>query len=210
MKKKIGLMIVAAALIVSTVLGGAFASFQSDPIRKTQNMDTSVLGLSVKADDDTSVEIKTAGLMPGESINKEMNITNSDQVEFYSRVIIHKYWTNEDGAKNNDMDASLIEIISDAKENGWIVPTFNGEEIGNEQEIVMYYTKPVKPGEETTNFIQGMRISETTGNDYTKMSGALEVTAEAIQRFDSANALMAEWGVTLEVDENGIITSIKE
>ena len=210
MKKKIGLMIVAAALIVSTVLGGAFASFQSDPIRKTQNMDTSVLGLSVKADDDTSVEIKTAGLMPGDSINKEMNITNSDQVEFYSRVIIHKYWTNEDGAKNNDMDASLIELISDAKENGWIVPTFNGKATGDEQEIVMYYTLPVKPGESTTNFLDGMKVNEETGNDYASLVGSIDVQAEAVQAFDGANALMSVWGVSLNVDENGKILSIEE
>ena len=54
MKKKIGLMVVAAALIICTVLGGAFASFQSDPIRKTQNIDTSVLGLTMKADQTTN------------------------------------------------------------------------------------------------------------------------------------------------------------
>ena len=74
----------------------------------------------------------------------------------------------------------------------------------------MYYTLPVKPGESTTNFLDGMKVNEETGNDYASLVGSIDVQAEAVQAFDGANALMSVWGVSLNVDENGKILSIEE
>ena len=91
-------------------------------------------------------------------------------------------------------------------ENGWLV------QYADEEQIVLYYTKPLQAsGESTsTNFMDGISFDEELGNQYADKELALEYVVTAVQANNSEAAMAAEWGMFPVFDANGVLTGVYE
>ena len=108
----------------------------------------------------------------------------------------------------NALTEDGTDFVSSLEDAGWILA--NDYMIG-EEEIIMYYTKPLAYGESTTDFITGVTLSDSLDNDYAKQLLQVDAVVNAVQAGDSAvSAMQAEWGVSPTIDSDGTITAISE
>lgn len=218
MKKRLGLMAVVAILGV-VLLGGTMAAYQAGTTAHAKES-TSKLGIQLIQEgdgkpgeeeqySDARQEILYTG-MPGDLVNKTLKAKNTGRKDLYVRITISKAWLYQNGEKNLDADSREIEIITNDKDN-WIVQ--EGDEYG--EVIYYYYRKPLSPGEETMNVMDQFSILRkgliSTGNEYTNLASQITFEADAIQKTAAEKAILAEWGIIAEIDdENGNIVSVQE
>jgi hypothetical protein len=88
--------------------------------------------------------------------------------------------------------------------NGWIVASVD------EEEIVLFYTKPVDVGQATTPFIDGVTFAENLDNRYTQVTYNLDFEVTAVQTVSGEAAFASSFGVFPVLDENGNIVSVSE
>lgn len=208
MKKKV--LAVIGVLAVGAVLAGtAIASFQSDKVKASQNLNMESLSISLGVDDETTIDGGFA--FPGQQLSEAMNVQNTATSDVYIRVVLQRYFTDANKEKlfSTDevekLDNDLISIENeDAVSNGWIVVSEDNEE------VVMYYAKPVAAGDYTSDFISGVGVKKEMGNEYQGLGVALNVKTEAIQKTVAEAAMMSEWGVMATFDEDGNIIAIDE
>ena len=80
----------------------------------------------------------------------------------------------------------------------------------DDEQTVMYYTKPLAPEQTTTNFMDGIHFKESMGNGFADAVYTLEYEVTAVQANNAKDAIAAELGVFPEFDENGTILSVSE
>lgn len=224
MKKKLILMGVAAALVTATLIGGSLAYFQATGQRVKQQINTKNLGIQFNevGKDGSGKDIYTQipngtvyvkEILPGAEIQKEVCITNTQNTDLYTRITISKYWGSFKGSefiKDGNKIAEKIKIpaVQDKDNSGdkarWIL-----QKEDNEQ-MVLYYTKPLAPGENSKIFMDLIQISQDLQNDYADLGIELKMQADAVQILAGQDAIMSEWGVLATIDDQGYITKIEE
>lgn len=216
MKKRVGL--IAAVLLLATVmLGMTLGAYQAGTTAQVGES-TSKLGIRLiqKSGEDPGVERLYSGEgimytgMPGDLVDETLRAKNSGNKDLYVRITIKKSWLNKNGEKNLDADCREIEVMTTDKEN-WIIQ--EGDEYG--EVIYCYYRKPLKPQEETTSVMEQFSILKgglsTTGNEYRNLAVQMTFDADAIQRTAVEKAMLAEWGIIAEMDEeNGNLLGVQE
>lgn len=156
----------------------------------------------------------------GETYEEKLSVTNSGSIDEYVRVTVYKYWLDGNGKKDRNLDPSYIDLIL-LKDNGWIVD----ESASTEERTVLYYQKPLAPGETTPDLSSSLLIngdikkyvreSETKTEDgYTVVTSvysyngrhfALEVEADGVQTHNAEDAVRSAWGVSVTV-KDGILS----
>lgn len=217
MKKKLILMCVAGVLVMTAIIGGTLAGFNTAAENPAvSNISTKELGISLEggsmpeAKGALAVE-KLHGNVPGSQEELVYYIRNNAEKGYtlYTRITIDKKWANP------ELDPSKIHLymgdVEDPVEltagqtvNDWIIW------YSDEEQVIMYYTKPMEPGDETTDLIDLVGFDADMNNEYTDSEVLLTFTADAVQTIAAEDAMPSEWGVYPVFGTDGIITSIAE
>lgn len=170
--------------------------------------------------------------------NNTNNTSTSDKhITQYIRVTITRYWENDQNKKLASLDPAFIQLLlgdtplSSQKDaprfeaNGWL----EDNKSRTPERMVLYYTLPVKPGDETKPFADTFRIDPKAGEEmtleeissssdgvtveriyrYNNASFHLDVRVDAVQDHHAADAMQSAWGRTVIINEAGVITDIQ-
>lgn len=211
--KKIVIMAVAAVITVGTIIGGTMAAYQaSTETNKTISTSSLDVKLNVEGnqvDRDGSVVINSSDIKNG-TVQGKVSAVNTGSKSLYVRVRVNKAWY--EGQKkiyeknNKDVNCNTIGI-GFINTNDWFVLSddVNGED------VYIYYKKILKSGEKSSDFMDEFTllkdINDNT-NQYSGLSVKIRFDADAIQTTASKAAMLAEWGIVAEFDNDGRITAI--
>lgn len=221
-KKKIILMSLAGALVATAIVGGTLAGFNTQS--KTVGVsDINLKAISIRLNENSVAKGSetTEKILPGKDVPYSFNVTNdiSDGYTFYARVAIDmklKLAEKNIKAYGDALDegdkvklvvrngSDDIELTKGTKVNDWIVW------YADDEQVIMYYTKPLKSGETSGDFVNLIRFDKTMGNKYTDATVDLSVETDCVQDIAADAAIPAEWGVYPTFDEAGNIVSIEE
>lgn len=209
MKKKYMLMGVAAALITTTIIGGSLAAIQVNGEDVRQDINTRSLSIELTGSGTAEGNLYLENAMPGGVIDKDIKIENTADTPLYARVTIRKYW--------GDYESGSIELTKDySKDTDKISLEVNGEWLEDKnagdggETSVYYYRKPIEPGTEPVDILKSLKLDADLDNSYADKGIGLEVEVEAVQTYAAQVAMLSEWGIWADIDENGTIINIEE
>ncbi len=227
------MLVVAIALLLCSGITGArsalVTSEEYDVTATTQTLSVAVLENGTEVADDgellTDILGKDKTLGVGKVYDEELVVKNTGTIDQYARVSVYKYWKDGDD-KRVDLDPDLIEVkVGD----GWVVD----ESATTEERLVLYYTEPIAPGEESTPAVTGIKVDPdlariverdfsastetdveegsegttiTTTYTYDEIYLGLDADADAIQTHNAENAMKAAWGVDASVSGDGTLS----
>lgn len=204
MKKKLILMCIAGALVMTAVIGGTLAGFNTSTENKGVT-DIKVKTLSIDVSDKNDSENGQTGVMefsepavPGKEINIYRTIRNTGSYDLYARVIVNKKWTD-------DLDAKMIKLGMET--DGWLVM---GDIDKINEQIILYRQAPIRVGEEVTLPVKSLSFDASMTNEYAGKSCEFDIAVDAVQAAMAEESMPSEWGVYPVIDENGVITAIEE
>ncbi len=132
----------------------------------------------------------------------------------YVRVTVLRYWVKPNGAggftKSPELDPAMIDLNL-ITGNGWV----EDPEAKTAERTVLYYTRPLQPGETTPLFADTLRIDPrvqvtvqqsteggvlTNTYVYDNASFQLEVKVDAVQNHNVESAVRSAWGRAVTVD----------
>lgn len=213
MKKKLTLMCVAGVLVMTAIIGGTLAGFNTATENKgVTNITVKALSIDLlgTADGDLA-EVSGVKAKPGGEMELIKNIKNDVDGGYtlYTRVTIDKKWSDDtlDASKIHlyvGSGDSKVELTAGTTVNGWIVWYSDAEQ------VVMYYTKPLEQGQESTNLMETLSFDADMDNAYAGKEAQISFSADAVQTIMAEDSIPSEWGVYPVFDENGIITAIEE
>ncbi len=236
MKKKLILMGLAGVCVVTAIVGGTLAS-QNASTKDTAlaEITTKELSIAIYSNDtDVSQNVQNVQakailvpdkmLMPGTvidekntyGINLPLYVVNdaAGGYDTYIKVHIYRTWLDENDKKLSELNmnagAEDAGIVMAGWSDKWI---YSADESTNE-DIVLYYTEPVKAGDKTDDFLKSITVNENLGNNYADKHVGFEVEADAVQALPAednqvnADGIMSAWGmeVTFETGTNTIAT----
>ena len=199
-KKKLILMCIAGALVMTAVIGGTLAGFNTTTESKgVTDIKVNTFSIDVSdADADGNGEADVMGFdepaVPGKEIVIERYIQNTGSYEMFARVTVNKKWMD-------DLDANMIQLKTDA--DGWLVVNEDDEQ------IVMYRKAPIGVGETVAVPVKSISFDAGMTNEYAGKSCEFDITVSAVQAVAAEDSMPSEWGV-YPVIENGVITAIEE
>ena len=182
-------------------------------LHQSGNVDTimsaGTLGIEIVGNKDkNSDSVKFESALPGSLLESQLKIENTKDKELYVRVVMTKYWTHNNGDKQVDANASYIHLITEQANDWYIV---DNSESSNGEEVVFYYKKPITSKESTSFFLNAIQLSEDISDKaYANYHASLHIEANAIQKVGAKEAMLSEWGIEAEFNENGTIASIVE
>ena len=161
----------------------------------------------------------------GKIYDEVLTVTNTGSADQFARVTLYKYWTDEEG-KRVDLDPAYIRLVLG---EDWAVD----EASSTKERTVVYYTKVLAPGEESTPLLTkisadrevSILVAQETvdtqvvdGVTYTKIETTyvydglnlnLEASADAVQTHHAQDAIEASWGTTnVTADEDAGTLSV--
>lgn len=223
MKHKYTIAGVGIILIAVALIGGTMAANNAQTSQAAE-ADISVNGLKggieVSSEDPVFAEKSDVTATPGGDYDLSLNAVNAGgdlDYASYFKAVIYKEWNDakdvyidpvESEAITEDRvrigDTYLDEVEPGDVVNGWIVASVD------EEEIVLFYTKPVEVGQATTPFIDGVTFAENLDNRYTQATYNLDFEVTAVQTVSGEAAFASSFGVFPELDKNGNIVSVSE
>lgn len=217
MKKRVLLMGLAAVMVMGAVVGGSLAAGQAsaeNPVTAPLAAATLNIEWTGGESDPVALTVTDKALMPADEIEVKdgYQVDNTGSVDAYIRVTVTKYWADADG-KTTDLDAANIELGLNSAD--WIKAEKLFE--GNSDETEVYYCRyPVAAGQSTSELLETIGIPASLTNEYAGMTVHLEAVADGVQ-FAGADAadlnasgILASWGVSAQLDENGNLVSVTE
>ena len=159
-------------------------------------------------------------IVPGKTYQEVITAQNAtgtdtvDAVDQYARIILKKYWINEDGSKDTTMKPSLIHLgygDKDYNEGPWQI---NDEETTPER-TVYYYTKKLAGQEVTEPLIDYLKLDASIATDisdtnlipshegdvykftyrYDGKTICVEAEVQVLQPHNINDAIKSSWGV---------------
>ena len=222
MKQKYTIAGVGIILIAVALIGGTMAANNAQTSQAAE-AEISVNGLKggieVSSEDPVFAENSVVTATPGGDYDLSLNAVNAGgdlDYASYFKAVIYKEWNDANGyidpveseAITEDRvrigDTYLDEVEPGDVVNGWIVASVD------EEEIVLFYTKPVDVGQATTPFIDGVTFAENLNNRYTQATYNLDFEVTAVQTVSGEAAFASSFGVYPVIDENGNIVSVSE
>lgn len=209
MKKKIALIITAAIMMVATIIGGTMAASRPEASVK-QKLKTS--NVDIKAYPDQGLDFP--GALPGDTIEAKGWVNNEGSQPVYLRVAVNKYWCDADNKRDFEADAKQIEVNIDESE--WIIHD-DDEEYG--ELLYCYYRKPLGVGEVAEVMSEVTLLKDLVGNSnqYSGLKSHVDFEADAVQivpgdinTSEPSDALLAEWGLKVYLNEDGTINDVLE
>ena len=223
MKHKYTIAGVGIILIAVALIGGTMAANNAQTSQAAE-AEISVNGLKggieVSSEDPVFAKNSDVTATPGGDYDLSLNAVNAGgdlDYASYFKAVIYKEWNDakdvyidpvESEAITEDRvrigDTYLDEVEPGDVVNGWIVASVD------EEEIVLFYTKPVEVGKATTPFIDGVTFAENLNNRYTQATYNLDFEVTAVQTVSGEAAFASSFGVYPVIDENGNIVSVSE
>lgn len=217
-KKRVVLIGIAVALVLAAAIGGTFANFNTEleePATTTINLNDLDVALAAKPGDIVEANYLIENGVPGQEKKLEgftvKNVENESGYDLYTKVVIDKQWTGE---YKDKLDASMIGLHMDnisldennlgKQLNGWWVY------YADDEQIILYYTNPICPGEASTDFLSEVVLNPKMTNEYADKTAEITVTVYAVQANAAQKSMLAEWGVLPSFDADGVITDIEE
>ena len=75
----------------------------------------------------------------------------------------------------------------------------------------MYYRLPLDTNEYTDDALSHLTIGDVSmTNEYASYQVEIDVEADGIQKYAAKQAILAEWGLDVEIDDQGILQSVEE
>lgn len=210
MKKKLILMCIAGALVMTAVIGGTLAGMNAEINEQgvadieVDDFAIDVTGTGINNGATSEAVSLEAAATPGGTVAIERSITNEGDYDLYARIVINKKW-------DIDKSAESIELLFDEKLMGnWINPYKETMSLNDEQ-IILYYALPIaKDGEPVKLPLTGIKFSEALNNDYAGKSVDIDISVDAVQAAVVEDSMLSEWGVFPTINEDGVITGITE
>ncbi|MBQ1608019.1 MAG: hypothetical protein II092_04050 [Lachnospiraceae bacterium] len=223
MKHKYTIAGVGIILIAVALIGGTMAANNAQTSQAAE-ADISVNGLKggieVSSEDPVFAKNSDVTATPGGDYDLSLNAVNAGgdlDYASYFKAVIYKEWNDANGDYIDPVESEAItedrvrigdtyldEVEPGDVVNGWIVASVD------EEEIVLFYTKPIEVGASTTNFIDGVAFNKNLNNDYTGASYTIEFEVTTVQTISGEAAFASSFGVFPELDENGNIVSVSE
>lgn len=158
-------------------------------------------------------------LLPGREYTEELAVRNSGNIDEYVRVRIYKYWTSEDGSREQDLAPALIDL--NLTDSGWILD----ESAATEERTVLYWPQVLPVGASTPAFTDTLAIDSSitskvstetrteggvtttvTTFDYDGVQFHIEAEVDAVQTHNAADAIKSAWGVDVNVAPDGSLS----
>ena len=201
---------VAVVMISAMVVGGSIAYFRaesaSNNVMSSTNLKIALMEKGKNQESEhESVFIENA--VPGATIDKELYVKNLKESSSYIRVTLTKYWEDKSGEKLADLEAKYIELLTQ-DQSQWIIQ--NDDD--NNEVIYMYYKLPLKTNDQTSDFLDQLKIADghTIDNQYSSLQAKVDIEVDAIQQYAAKQAILSEWGLEVNIDEQGIIQQVEE
>ena len=162
----------------------------------------------------------------GNEYDEVLTVTNTSNadgqgINEFVRVTVRKYWVDKEGNKTTELSPDLIEL--GFVTGDWVID----DSATTDERTVLYYTKLLNIGEESTPFMESIKVSSaiplkatqtetpmgdgrtviTTTYDYNGYSFVLEAEADGIQEHHADDAILSAWG--REVTISGTTLSLK-
>ena len=172
MKKKYMLMGIAAVLILATMVGGTLAALNTKSEKAVANISIKSVGVTVIGDQPVALadggEKEPVTIVPGETIIMPKAVQNDipDGYDVYVKVVIYHAWDTKSGGLVSTGEADDIYV----QNQDWII----GYE--DDEQMVMYYTKPLAPKQTTTNFMDGIHLQMPSIRYNTKLRRFRRIT----------------------------------
>ena len=158
-------------------------------------------------------------VLPGKVYPETLAVQSSGDINEYVRVSVFKYWVNEDGSKNSEMDSQWIQL-GFVTDGGWSID----DESTTEERTILYYSDLIGPDYElqTTPFLESVKIDDTictkvtqsTTTETKEVDGkevtvtvytwtfiyngkqfCIDVLVDGVQDHNATDAKMSAWGV---------------
>ena len=216
MRKK--LLITAAAIILSAdfIAGGTMAIYRA-AAHTDKTISTSSIGVSLNVNEDNIDRNSNENAINTEMVNQrviqKVSVKNTGARPQYVRVKVKKEWldnkevvTEREGQKLNK-DYIGINYVNT---NDWIYVSPSGND--DDPDGYLYYKKIVAPGESTSDFMDAYTVLlgvNGNTNIYRDLSARVTYDANAIQTVAAKAAMLYEWGILAEIDDDGMIQDIK-
>ena len=217
MKRKLILMCVAGVLVMTAIIGGTLAGFNTSTESKgVTNITVKELGITMVGtgtEANQQADSIGKGATPGGEVALQHSVTNNVEggYSLYTRVTIDKKWNDEslDPAKirlyvEDKETNTKKELLAGTTVNYWIVW------YADDEQVIMYYTKPLAQGASSSNLIDAVSFDAQMDNSYAGKSAEISFSADAVQQIAAEDSIPSEWGVYPTIDANGVITSIEE
>ena len=229
------LLAIAAVLLLASTVGSTQAALLYYSDNYVANVEVSNIGVSLVENDEvinyrdynkdgrwnrpetisTTVLMKDllgedTKVIPGKTYEEKIQVANSGAIDSYVRVIIKKYWVDEDGKKVTEkLDPSYI-VLKKSSSGKWV----KSNDTTDEREI-FYYTDILKAPENneidiTDPVIDGIKINEAVSKEiirytngstvwyeykYDGYSFVVGAEVQAIQTHNAVDAIKSAWGV---------------
>ena len=223
MKHKYTIAGVGIILIAVALIGGTMAANNAQTSQAAE-ADISVNGLKggieVSSEDPVFAKNSDVTATPGGDYDLSLNAVNAGgdlDYASYFKAVIYKEWNDANGDYIDPVESEAItedrvrigdtyldEVEPGDVVNGWIVASVD------EEEIVLFYTKPVDVGQATTPFIDGVTFAENLDNRYTQATYNLDFEVTAVQTVSGEAAFASSFGVYPVINEDGNIVSVSE
>lgn len=215
MKKKLVFIAALVIIVTGTITGASMAAYHAvvhtDKTIKTSSLDIRLNIDGGVSDGDGNIIFSSKDIK-NNRIDEKVSALNCGKKAQYVRVKIDKSWINNNLKDDKACRAGLIESkyigINLINQDDWIVP----QDSLNEGEYI-YYKRILNPGEKTSAFMDSFtlfdNIMENT-NKYSGLSVKINFDAQAVQTTSAKAAMLNEWGVIAEFDNEGNIISITQ
>lgn len=212
MKKKLILMCIAGALVMTAVIGGTLAGFNTTTQEnqgsgvtdiKVNKLDIGVSGDNLSGDtDELRRIIISEPAVPGGDVSFTRKLDNLGKYDVYVRVIANIKW--EDNLPVTD----IVSVGIDDKENEWFC--YPAYEAGDEQ-ITMYRKAAVTVGQKEVAIpINKISFDPKMNNTYAEKKIEIAFTVDAVQAAAAEDSMPSEWGVYPVFDADGNLEAIEE
>ena len=191
MKKKL-FVLALVAICVAIVAAGTLAYFTGET---TAHNVITTGGVKVELVEKTDggkpfPEEGVTGVMPGQTVGKEITVKNVGPSEAWIRIELVGYFDNSgvpDPQKDGERTpSSPIDLIPHPDDN----PDWELDEDG----YYLYYTKPLAPGQTTPAAISSVVFKPEMGNEYQGATFSLDVTVQAVQTANNGETVFEAQG----------------
>lgn len=212
------LLITAAAIILSAdfIAGGTMAIYRA-ATHTDKTISTSSIGVSLNVNEDNIAgDSKDNAVNTGivnQRVVQKVSTKNTGSRPQYVRVKVNKEWLDKETViterEGEELNKDYIGI-NYVNTDDWIYvsPSVNA----NDTDGCLYYKKIVYPGESTSDFMDAYTVLlgvDDNTNIYRDLSVKVDYAADAIQTVAARAAMLYEWGVIADIDDNGMIQNIK-
>ena len=153
-------------------------------------------------------------VVPGKKYGVDVKIKNTDSIDEYTRVTVHKYWLTSSKTKDTSLDPSFI-ILEYA--DGWVKDSLASP--SGETEV--YFRRSPIPVGQSVPFIKSITVNDsilhtgtvtlkdnviTTTYVYDGAVFCIEIEADGVQTHNAKDAIKSAWGKSVSVTDDGPIT----